>query len=386
MDPLLLIPGPSPVAPRILEALARPTISHVSAALVSETRRTLDHLKRIVFTRDGHPFILAGAGTLAMEIALVNLARSDSRILIISQGYFGDRMAEIAAAFGLEHERIQSPWGSVVSPEDVARRLSGGGFDLVTATHVDTGSGGCAPIREYAVSARAAGALFVLDGVCATGGIEERMDDWGLDVVLTAAQKCLGAPPGLAVDVFSPAALERRRSLGPIKAYYADILRWLPVMEDPSRYFSTPCVNEHRALAEATRMVIEEGMEARFQRQAGLGRAARAGLAALGLELFTEASCRAETLSVVRYPEGLDDAAFRAAWLRHGVQVAGGLAATAGRVFRMGHMGNLTGDQLIFAFEALEAAWGQLGRRGDTGAAPRAVREALAGSAAEAGS
>lgn len=386
MDPLLLIPGPSPVAPRILEALARPTVSHVSAVLAADTRLALDHLKSIVFTRVGHPFILAGAGTLAMEIALVNLARPESRILIVSQGYFGDRMAEIAAAFGLEHERLQSPWGSVVAAEDVARRLAERPFDLVTATHVDTGSGGCAPVCAYAAAARAAGALFILDGVCATGGIEERMDDWGLDVVLTAAQKCLGAPPGLAVDVFSPAALERRLSLGAIRAYYADILRWRPVMDDPSRYFSTPCVNEHRALAEATRLIMEEGLAARFRRQAGLGRAARAGLAALGLELLTEDGCRADTLSVVRYPEGLDDAAFRAAWLRHGVQVAGGLAATAGRVFRMGHMGNLTGDQLLFAFEALEAAWSELGRRGDTGAAPRAVREALAGPAAEAGS
>ncbi len=385
MDPLLLIPGPSPVVPRILEALARPTVSHVSGILAEETRLALDNLKRIVFTREGHPFIMAGAGTLAMEVALLNLARPDGRILILSQGYFGDRMAEIACAFGLEHELVQSPWGSVVAPDEVSRRLAARPFDLVAATHVDTGSGGCAPVRDYAAAARAAGALFVLDGVCATGGIEERMDDWGLDVVLTGAQKCLGAPPGLAIDVFSPAAMERRRSLGGIKAYYADVLRWLPVMDNPSRYFSTPCVNEHRALAEATRMMMEEGMEARFLRQARLGRAARAGLAALGLDLLTEGSCRADTLSVVRYPAGLDDAAFRAAYLRHGVQVAGGLAATAGRVFRMGHMGNLTGDQLVFAFEALEAAWAEIGRRCDTGASPRAAREALAGPTPEGG-
>jgi len=253
MDPLLLIPGPSPVAPRILEALAQPTVSHVSPILVDETRQALANLKRIVFTRDGQPFLLAGAGTLAMEIDLLNLARPGGRLLILSHGYFGDRMAEIAGAYGWEHDLLQSPWGSVVAPEDVARRLAEKPCDLVTATHVDTGSGGCAPVRDYAAAAKAAGALFVLDGVCATGGIEERMDDWGIDVVLTAAQKCLGAPPGLAIDVFSPAALARRRSLGAVRAYYADILRWLPVMDDPGRYFSTPCVNEHRALDEIGR-------------------------------------------------------------------------------------------------------------------------------------
>ncbi|MDD8025729.1 MAG: alanine--glyoxylate aminotransferase family protein [Acidobacteriota bacterium] len=377
MDPLLLIPGPSPVVPRILAALGRPTVSHVGGGMVEDTRQALDHLKRIVFTRDGQPFLMAGAGTLAMEVALLNLARPGERILILSQGYFGDRMGEICRAYELEHDLVQSPWGAVTAPADLARRLAERPYGLVVSTHVDTGSGGCAPVREYAEAARAAGALFVLDGVCATGGIEERMDDWGIDVILTAAQKCFGAPPGLAIDVFSPAAMSRRKSLHGIKAYYADVLRWLPVMTDPGRYFSTPSVNEHRAFAEATRIIMEEGMDNRFRRQARLGRAARAGLAALGFELFTGADCLADTLSVVRYPAGLDDASFRTSYARHGVQVAGGLAATAGRVFRMGHMGNLTDAQLEFAFEALEAVLTEFGRGVETGMSLRAVRAAL---------
>jgi alanine-glyoxylate transaminase / serine-glyoxylate transaminase / serine-pyruvate transaminase len=377
MDPLLLIPGPSPVLPRILDILARPTVSHVGSDMIEATRQALENLKRIVFTRDGQPFLLSGSGTLAMEVALLNLARPEGRLLILSQGYFGERMGEIARAFELEHDLVQSPWGTIVSPAELVRRLSARPYDLVVATHVDTGSGGCAPVRDYAAAARAAGALFVLDGVCATGGLEERMDDWGLDVVLTAAQKCIGAPPGLAIDVFSPAALARRRSLRGVKAYYTDVLRWLPVMDDPRGYFSTPCVNEHRAFAEATRVMMEEGMENRFRRQARLGRAARAGLAAAGLGLLTESVCHADTLSVVRYPEGVDDAAFRAAYVRHGVQVAGGLASTAGRVFRMGHLGNLTDGQLIFAFEAFEAAWREIGRGGDAGRSAAAVRAVL---------
>jgi alanine-glyoxylate transaminase / serine-glyoxylate transaminase / serine-pyruvate transaminase len=379
MEPLLLIPGPSPVSPRILEALARPTVSHVGGDMVADTRLALDNLKKIVFTAEGQPFLIAGAGTLSMEIALLNLARPDERILVLSQGYFGDRMGEICRSFGLAHDLVQSPWGTVIPPEDLARRLAAQAYGLVVATHVDTGSGGCIPARAYAAAANEAGASFVLDGVCATGGIEERMDDWGIDVVLTAAQKCFGAPPGLAIDVFSRRALARRESLGSIRAYYADILRWLPVMRDPAKYFSTPCVNEHRAFAEATRIMLEEGMDERFRRQARLGRAVRAGLAALGFDLFTEADCRADTLSVVRYPDGLDDAAFRAELARQGVQVAGGLAATAGRVFRMGHMGNLTSTQLELAFEALEATLAGLGRRAETGGSLRAVRSVLAG-------
>ncbi len=261
MAPLLLIPGPSPVVERILEALARPTVSHVGADMAADTSLALANLKRIVFCAEGQPFLVAGAGTLAMEIALLNLAGADMRILILSQGYFGDRMGEMARAFGLEHDLVQSPWGRITTPDDLRRRLAGRRYGIVVATHVDTASGGCIPVREYAAAVREAGGLFVLDGVAATGGLEERMDDWGIDVVLTAAQKCFGAPPGLAIDVFSPAAMARRQALGTIRAYYADILRWLPVMNDPARYFSTPCVNEHRAFAEATRIMMEEGMD-----------------------------------------------------------------------------------------------------------------------------
>jgi len=188
------------------------------------------------------------------------------------------------------------------------------------------------------------------------------MDDWGLDVILTGAQKCFGAPPGLAIDVFSPRAMAKRRSLPSLKAYYADILRWLPVMKEPQKYFSTPAVNEMRAFAEATRIVLEEGLEARFRRHARIGRAVRAGLESLGFELFTGADCRADTLSVARYPAGLDDAAFRTRYAENGVIVAGGLGETAGRVFRMGHMGNVTETQLLFAFEALEKTLAGLGR------------------------
>ncbi len=175
------------------------------------------------------------------------------------------------------------------------------------------------------------------------------MDAWGLDVVLTAAQKCLGTPPGLAILVFSERAMDKRRALAAVPAYYSDILRWLPIMHDPSKYFSTPCVNEIRAFAEATRIIVEEGIEERFERHDLFAGAIRAGLAALGFSFFTDPRFEASTLSVVRYPDGVEDKAFRAGLSANGVVVAGGLGPTAGRVFRMGHMGNLTSAQVRFA-------------------------------------
>jgi alanine-glyoxylate transaminase / serine-glyoxylate transaminase / serine-pyruvate transaminase len=372
-EKLLLIPGPSPVVPRILDALAKPTVSHVGPDMVSDLKEACENLRRIVFCENGEPFIVAGAGTLSMEMALLNTAGPSDRVLVLSQGYFGDRMAQICQAFGYEHDVLSSEWGRAVTPRELDARLKSRSYNVVACTHVDTSTGACAPVEEYGQVLEKTGSLFVVDGVCATGGIAERMDAWGIDVVLTAAQKCLGAPPGLAILVLSELAMEKRRSLPAVPAYYADLLRWLPIMRDPAKYFSTPCVNEVRAFAEATRIILEEGPEERFERHDLYARAVRAGLEALGFAFFTDPDFLASTLSVVRYPEGVDDKTFRARLLENGVVVAGGLASTAGQVFRMGHMGNLTSADVRFAVDAVERTLADLGRAVETGAGRKAV-------------
>jgi alanine-glyoxylate transaminase/serine-glyoxylate transaminase/serine-pyruvate transaminase len=372
-EKLLLIPGPSPVVPRILDALAKPTVSHVGPDMGRDLKEACENLKRIVFCESGEPFIVAGAGTLSMEMALLNTAGPSDRVLVLSQGYFGDRMAQICQAFGISHDVLSSEWGRAVTPRELEARLKTKSYNVVACTHVDTSTGACAPVEDYGQVLEKTGSLFVVDGVCATGGVAERMDAWGIDVVLTAAQKCLGAPPGLAVLVLSELAMEKRRSLPAVPAYYADLLRWLPIMRDPAKYFSTPCVNEVRAFAEATRIVLEEGLEERFERHDLYAEALRAGLGALGFAFFTDPDFLAPTLSVVRYPEGGDDKAFRARLSENGVVVAGGLAATAGRVFRMGHMGNLTSADVRFAIEAVERTLADLGRAVEPGAGRKAV-------------
>jgi alanine-glyoxylate transaminase/serine-glyoxylate transaminase/serine-pyruvate transaminase len=374
MDPLLLIPGPSPVIPRVMNALAVPTVSHVSAELAADFRSVLNHLKKTLFTAAGEPFLFAGSGTLAMEVALLNVTGKNDRVLVLSQGYFGERMAEICKAFDIAADVISSRWGSAVRPEELRAALKDRRYGVVAVTHVDTGTGACAPLRAYVEVLKERDLIWIVDGVCATGGIEERMDDWGIDVVLTAAQKCFGAPPGLAVDIFSPRAIAKRQILPSIPAYYADILRWRPVMENPQKYFSTHAVNEIRAFAEAARIVIEEGLTERFLRHERTARAIRAGLEVLGFSLFTEREFLASTLSVVRYPDGVDDAVFRAKFLEAGFVVAGGLGETSGRVFRMGHMGNLTKDQTLSAIGAMGEVLITMGKP----AAPAAAVEAAA--------
>ena len=355
-DALIMIPGPTPVRPSILHELSRPTTSHQAPDFVEAFRRCLAHLREIACTAAGSPFVVSGAGTLAMEMALVNLVGPGERLLIVSHGYFGDRWVALAEAFGVPHEVLRAEWGHAVPPEQLADALARGGFAAVTLTHVDTSTGTAAPLREYCAALRGRGELVIVDGVCATAGMEERFDDWGFDVLLTGAQKALGAPPGVAILLVSERALGKRRALGPVPAYYADLLRWVPVMDNPAAYFSTPPVNEILALHEATRLVLAEGLAARFERHARIARSMREGFAALGLALFTAPDCRADTLSVLRYPAGVDDAAFRAAVARRKVIVAGALGPLAGRGFRVGHMGNIGAAEVERALDAIGAA------------------------------
>ena len=303
---LTMIPGPTPVHERILTELARPTVSHMAPSFIETFRSCLSELRQIVRTESAQPFVVAGAGTLAMEMALVNLLAAGERLLIVSHGYFGDRYVELAEALALDFDVLRSEWGLAVRPEELERYLSTRSYAAVAMTHVDTSTGTAAPLEDYCSLLSGRDELIIVDGVCATAGMEERFDEWGLDVLLTGAQKALGAPPGVAILVVSDRAMARRRSRSAVPAYYADLLRWEPIMQNPGLYFSTPAVNELLALREATRLVLEEGLEQRFARHRRIAAAVRAGLAAVDCEPFTAADCRADTLSVMRYPEGID--------------------------------------------------------------------------------
>jgi aspartate aminotransferase-like enzyme len=207
--------------------------------------------------------------------------------------------------------------------------------------------------------------------------MEERFDGWGVDVLLTGPQKAIGAPPGVALCVFSERAMERRRSRKSVPAYYADVMRWLPIMLEPQRYYSTPCVNEIVALAEALRIVHEEGLPARFARHGRMAKAFRAGLAAAGLKLFTSSDCLADTLSVVYLPDGVADAAFRKELADRGIVVAGGLGPIAGKAFRLGHMGNIGTGEVTRTLAAIEETLRVLGVSVKQGAAVAAAAASL---------
>ncbi len=353
---LMMIPGPTPVDQSILDALSKETVSHLDPEFVKILKETLEDLKTVVMTEKGQPFIIPGTGTLGMETAIVNSLKKGDRLLVVSHGFFGDRFVEIAKCYDIEVEVLASEWGKIVEVEEIARKLKEKKFDAITISHVDTSTGVCAPLEKIAeVIKRFPETLFIVDAVCAVGGIEERMDDWGIDILFAGNQKAFGVPPGLANLVFSEKALERRSALGNISSYYMDINRWLSVMREPgSGYFSTHAINMVYALHQGLKIILAEGLDERFKKYERFASAFQSGLKELGFDLLAAEEIRANTVSTILYPAGIEDLSFREKLYENGVLVSAGKGVLTGKLFRLGHMGNISENEVVATLSIIE--------------------------------
>lgn len=380
---LLMIPGPIEFEPAVLRAMAVKTPSHVSPEFVEVFGETLGQLREVFLSSDGQPFVVAGSGTLAMDMAATSLIEPGDPVLVVNTGYFSDRFAAICGRYGAQVDQIKAEVGDVPSPDKVEAELKKKRYRFLVATHVDTSTGVAVDVETIGHLARDNGALSVVDGVCALAGMAFRQDEWAIDVCLTASQKALGVPPGLAVLMLSPRAMDvlrGRRSA--VATYYANLSNWLPVMEAYEarrpHYFGTPPVNLIYALHESVRQILAEGMEARFRRHRILSRAFQAAMGGLGLKLVPLSPARmAHTMSAVYYPDGVDSALLgkiRAA----GVMVAGGIhPRIADRYFRVGHMGAVTPGDILTTVGAIEQALLALGYEFEPGAGLAAAQRGL---------
>lgn len=380
---LLLIPGPTPVVDEIYDALASETRGHTDSRFVAIYKNALAQTKEL-FQTDGEVFVLAGSGTLAMEMAIVNTVGKGEKILVISHGYFGDRFTPLAMAYGIQVEVLQAEWGKQVEIEAVKAKLAEGTFKAVTITHADTSTGVVSDLDALVPIIKQAGALIILDGVVATAALDENMNkayghpDYKLDVVLTGSQKAIGVPPGLAIIAFNQSALKAREALGTIPAYYCDIENWKPVMNDPGKYFATPPVNLIYAYNVAMKIVLDEGIVKREVRHRAYGRAVRFALSTYGMVALAEETVAAPTLSCMLYPQGVEDAKFRARLAEKGVIVAGSLAHLAGKAFRIGHMGNTTPAMLEQAVRLIGESLNELGHAVNVEEAVARLKEEIA--------
>jgi alanine-glyoxylate transaminase/serine-glyoxylate transaminase/serine-pyruvate transaminase len=374
---LLLGPGPSLVAPRVLRAMTAPVLSHLDPDLMAMMDELRARLASVFRAPDGaFCFAASGTGTTAMETCVANLVGEGTRVLAIVGGYFADRLAGMSVRYGGSVTRLEYEWGRAVDPDAVRRALQQKGADVVTIVHAETSTGVLNPVEAVGRIVREHGATLVVDAVTSLGGHPLEMAAWGIGACYSCAQKCLGAPSGMAPVAFSAEALARRV---PSRSFALDAT----LLEDywvRRKYHHTICASMIYALREALIMVDEEGLEARWTRHRAHHLALAAGLEAMGLSLLPPEGERLWTLNAVRVPAGIDEAAARRVMLqRHDIEVGAGLGPLAGAIWRVGLMGaSSTPDIIARFFGAFEETLREQGHHAPPGAGAAAAHAALA--------
>jgi len=287
--PLLMIPGPTTLHYRVRKVMSDPQLGHTSKEFYEAFVDLLQLTKKVYKSTKGHPFVITGSGTIAMEATAMSLIEPDDPVVVLDTGHFGQRFELILNAHGAKVDTLRFKFGNHAEPKALQNQLAKKRYKAVFMTHIDTSSTVANPVKELVRIAKDAGALAIVDAVCSLGGIEIDFDNLGADVILSASQKALGAPPGAALMMLSQGAIDSmsRRKV-PIRSYYLNLLRWKPIMEDPKMYLATPAVQIMLALKEALTMVLEEGLESRWERHRKLAEAVRAGLAGLDLSFIVE--------------------------------------------------------------------------------------------------
>ena len=378
-----MIPGPIEFEPAVLAALGAPTTGHVSPDFIETFGQALERMRSVFMSSDGQPLIVAGSGTLAMDLAGSNLIEPGDKALVINTGYFSDRFALLLERYGAEVTQVTAGIGARPSSEEVEKLLRQQRFKLMTVTHVDTSTGVLNDVAALASLAHRYETLIVVDGVCSVAAEELRMTEWGVDVVLTASQKAISVPPGLAMLMAGPraiAAFNARRT--PVANFYADWANWLPVMQAyesrKASYFATPAVNSVWALNVSLGQILAEGMEERFRRHCALGTACQRGISALGLSQVPIApEFSAHAMSAPRYPQGITGSDLLPAIQAAGVTVAGGVhPAIRNEYFRIGHMGPTSVGDLLATLGAVEAGLRQCGYKFEWGESIAAAQAA----------
>jgi alanine-glyoxylate transaminase / serine-glyoxylate transaminase / serine-pyruvate transaminase len=344
-DVLLLTPGPTPIHPWAQAALGWPMRGHMDADVFAYNDAIVADLRRLYRAPDdAFTSLLAGSGSLGMEAGLANLLEPGERVLVATNGVFGDRMATMAERLGAEVHVHRVPPGEPLTPEGLRASAERARPHVVALVHGETSTGVLNPVADLAAVVGDVGALWSVDAVTTVGMLPFDMAGWGIDYAYTGSQKCLSAPPGLAPVAVSARAMAHvaaRRT--PVVTWYADLVGmqgYWTVGEGGRRYHHTVPIHLHWATGEAIRAALEEGVEARSERARRVGAAVAAALATVGFGHLVAPEARLPTVLALTLPADLDDGAVRAALrAEERVSVTGGLGATAGKIWRLGLMG-----------------------------------------------
>jgi aspartate aminotransferase-like enzyme len=368
----LYTPGPTPVPPAVLAALGEPVVHHRSPDFRPVYERCLMRLREVCRTRED-VLLFGASGTGAFESAVANLVSPGEPQLVVSAGNFGERWAALTSAYGADVDHLRYAWGETPDAEDVRARLRERPAKAVWVVHSETSTGVVADVQAIAAAAKESDALVVVDAVSSLGAVPCETDAWGLDVVVSGSQKALMTPPGLGLCAVSPAA---HAATGSSPRFYFD---WERTRKAQAKFDAafTPPVSLVVALDVALGLLLEEGLEAAFDRHIRLGRAARAGAKAMGLELFSPDEDRSAVVTAVRAPEGIDAGdVVKALRDRFGMTIAGGQGELQGKIFRLGHIGWFDVFDITTMLAAVELVLAELGADVERGIAVTAALEA----------
>jgi aspartate aminotransferase-like enzyme len=376
-DYRLRLPGPTAIPERVRAATALPILSHRGP----EFRVILDEviaLMRGIIGTTQDVFLFGASGTGGMEAALINVLSAGDAVLVVENGQFGERFSSIAEGLPVQLDRLQLPWGEVPDAAEIAERLKAKAYRAVVVVHNESATGVVADLAAIGAVLRDTETLLVVDSVSGVGGVEMRMDEWGADVVVTASQKCLMNPPGLAMAAVSAKAMRVAQAAHGIPRYFFDFRRSKASLDKGETPF-TPPVSLILGLREALAMINEEGLPTVLARHARLAAALRAGLEALGFEMFPADHAFSNTVTVGLVPEGLDGAAIvRHMHARYRTVIAGQRTKLRNKVIRIGTMGSVGPGDILEDLHYLECTLRDLGRAPEQGAGVRAASTTLA--------
>lgn len=349
-DRLLLGPGPSNPYPEAVEALTRPILGHLDPEYLALVAETADRLRVVFGTRNRVTLPVSGTGSAGMEACLASLLEPDELVIVGVNGYFGERLCEVARRLGAQVQAVHTRWGRALDPEqllDAQRKAPRA--RLVAVVHAETSTGvrnQIAPLGELQDTET----LLLVDTVTSLGGIPVEVDAWGADACYSASQKCLGAPSGIAPVTLSDRAVQRIRDRDrPVVSFYLDLCLLADYYQgEPPRYHHTASSTLVSAVHAGLGRLLTEGLPAVWERHARVGEQLQAALPELGFELFAEHGHRLPQLTAARLPAGLDDAAGRRSLLtEYGIEVGAGMGPLAGTGWRIGLMGHNARDRSV---------------------------------------
>lgn len=336
-------PGPSDVAPSVLEAMSLPLVGHLDPSFTAMMEEIKGMLREVFLTNNEMTFPVSGTGSAGMEFCFVNLIEPGDEVVVGVNGVFGMRMADVAARCGARVKKVEAEWGRIIEPSQIANALEGSRAKLVAIVHAETSTGVLTPVEEISRIVHDAGALLLLDTVTSLGGCPVRIDDWDVDAVYSGTQKCLSCPPGLSPVSLSRRAMEVVKARGNgVQSWYLDVNLLANYWGEGARvYHHTAPISMTYALHESLRLVLEEGLEKCWARHEVNHSALRAGLDEMGLAIASQEGHQLWQLNAVTVPEGVDEASVRVTLLsEHGIEVGPGLGPLKGKVWRVGLMGH----------------------------------------------